>query len=111
MNEVAMILLVAYAGFITYANFSKEITIKDLEEQVESLTQTLSLNKSVITPKALFKMSNQGDKVALCYLSNGTIENCDINHSSCEIYRAGTDEEITTQVRLILTSEFHYNGY
>ena len=111
MNDVTMLLLLAYAGFITYANFTKEITIKNLEEQIESLTQTLSLNKSVITPKALFKMPGQDDREALCYMSDGTIENCSVYHSTSKIYRAGTDEDLTTNVKLILTSEFHYNGY
>ena len=111
MNETALLLLVAYSGFITYFNFSKEVTIKDLEEQVESLTQTLSLNKSMVTPESFFKMPGHGDKVALCYLADGTIENCELRHKTSEIYRAGTDEDITNKVRLILTAEFHYNGY
>ena len=111
MSVLAVCLILAYAGSITYFNFSKEVTIRDLTQELAELEHGLSLYKGVIRPKVLFGMPDLGDREALCYLSNGAIENCDIHHSASEIYRSGTDDNVTDQVRLILTAEFQYNGH
>lgn len=111
MNDFIVVCILAYAGLITYFNFTKEQTIQDLSVEVNDLDHMLTLHKGVIRPNIFFDLPEQGDKESLCYLSNGTIENCDVRHSISKIYRAGTDDDVTNQVRLILTAEFNYNGH